>query len=228
VRSETGFTLLEIMLAMLILGMVVAMVSMSLSGSIKVIEGATDQGNLYYRAQVVFERISEDLNGAMLPDDVEFKGGQETSGDGQRVLLSFASLAHLVFDAQTDQPGLGLISYAVQPDTEDSRQLLLLRADSLYHPQGGEKTTTETEAFLLSDRLRSVTLTFLDRNGEELESWDTTARSEEPDKKRRLPAAVSCRLEFWLDVDTESTIIFQSTMLLPVGLIRPEDTDDTP
>ncbi len=224
--GKAGFTLLEIMISMLILGMVVATVSMSLSGSIKVMEGSMDQGDLYYRAQVAFERISEDLSSAMLPDDLEFIGGQENSSSGQRILLFFASLAHLDFDPENSQPGLGLISYAVQPDKEDSRQLLLLRADSLHRPQDKDAGSTETEAFLLSDRLRSVTFTFLDRNGEELESWDTTASSEEPDKKRRLPAAVSCRLEFWLDMKEESTIVFQSTMLLPVGLIRPEDKDD--
>jgi len=223
--SKAGFTLLEIMIAMLILGMVVATVSMSLSGSIKVMEGSMDQGDLYYRAQVAFERIGEDLSSAMLPDDLEFVGGQENSG-GQRILLSFASLAHLDFDPENSQPGLGLISYAVQPDKTDSRQLLLLRADRLHRPQDKDAGSTETEAFLLSDRLRSVTFTFLDRNGEELDNWDTTPSTEEPDKKRRLPAAVSCRLEFWLNMEEESSIVFQSTMLLPVGLIRPEDKDD--
>ena len=224
--GKAGFTLLEIMIAMLILGMVVATVSMSLSGSIKVMEGSMDQGDLYYRAQVAFERIGEDLNSAMLPDDLEFIGGLEKGGSGQRILLSFASLAHLDFDPENGQSGLGLISYAVQPDKDDGRQLLLLRADSLHRPQDKDAGSTETEAFLLSDRLRSVTFTFLDRNGEELESWDTTVSTEEPDKKRRLPAAVSCRLEFWLNMEEESSIVFQSTMLLPVGLIRPEDEDD--
>lgn len=223
---KAGFTLLEIMIAMLILGMVVATVSMSLSGSIKVMEGSMDQGNLYYRAQVVFERISEDLSAAMLPDDLDFIGGQEGGDSGQRILLSFASLAHLIFDSKNGQPGLALISYAVQPDKEDSRQLLLLRADRLHRPQDKDAGSTETEAFLLADRLRSITFTFFDRNGEELESWDTSASSEEPDKKRRLPAAVSCRLEFWLDVEEEKSLVFQSTMLVPVGLIRPEDKDD--
>lgn len=225
-NSKAGFTLLEIMLAMLILGMVVATVSMSLSGSIKVMDGSLDQGNLYYRAQVAFERISEDLNAAMLPADVEFIGGLEQESSGQRILLSFASLAHVNFDQDNGQSGLGLISYAVQPNKEDERQLLLLRADRLHRPQGDTAGSVETEAFLLADRLRLVTFTFFDRNGEELESWNTAADSEEPDKKRRLPAAVSCRLEFWLDVEEESTVVFQSTMLVPVGLIRPEDEDD--
>jgi general secretion pathway protein J len=207
--------------------MVVATVSMSLSGSIRVTEGSMEQGNLYYRAHIAFERISEDLNAALLPDDLDFMGGLEQESSGQRILLSFASLAHLIFDRQNGRPGTAQISYAVQPDKEDSRKLLLLRADRLHRPQDEAAAgSIETEAFLLADQLRSVTFTFFDRNGEELESWDTSADSEVPDTQRRLPAAVSCRLEFWLDMEKESSLVFQSTMLLPVGLIRPEDDDD--
>ncbi|CAK8721045.1 MAG: general secretion pathway protein J [Candidatus Electronema aureum] len=226
-RARAGFTLLEIMLAMLVLGMVVAMVSVSLSGSIKIIEGTLDQGDVYYRAQVAFERISEDLTSALLPEDADFISDQEAGSSGQNSVLSFASMTHLVFDSKNGQPGLGLISYAVQPDKDNPKHLLLLRADSLHRPTDGEKKSgQEVEAFLLADRLRSVKFTFRDQNGEEQESWDTTATEEDPTKKRRLPAAVSCRLEFWLDDEQETSISFQTTVLLPVGLIRPAEQDD--
>ena len=70
---NAGFTLLEILLAMLVLGMVVSMVSLSLSSSISAIDSTQEQGEIYYRAQVqapatmklserseVFHRISSD------------------------------------------------------------------------------------------------------------------------------------------------------------------------
>ncbi|MCI5124306.1 MAG: type II secretion system protein, partial [Candidatus Electrothrix sp. AR5] len=63
--KESGFTLLEIMLAVLILGLVVSMVTVSLSGSIRAIDVTLKQGELYYRAQVAMERISEDLTTAL-------------------------------------------------------------------------------------------------------------------------------------------------------------------
>jgi hypothetical protein len=91
---------------------------------------------------------------------------------------------------------------------------------------GKKKSGQEVEAFLLAERLRSVKFTFRDQNGEEQESWDTTTTDEDPTKKRRLPAAVSCRLEFWLDDEQETSISFQTTVLLPVGLIRPAEQDD--
>jgi len=221
---QSGFTLLEIMLAMLILGMVVAMVSVSLSGSIKVMEGAMDQGDVYYRAQVALERISEDMTAAVLTQDTDFIGGGDS---GKSIVLSFASTAHLVFDQETGLPGLGLISYAVQPDKDNPGQLLLLRADSLHRPVGEEqKNGGETEAFLLADRLRSVQFSFRNQNGEEQESWDTTVKDGEEDEERSLPAAVFCRLEFWLDEEQESSIAFQTAALLPAGLIRPQPEEN--
>ena len=63
------------------------------------------QGELYYRAQVAMERISEDLTSALLTSDMEFIG-EEGSGSGdQSALLSFSSMAHLVLDPENDEPG---------------------------------------------------------------------------------------------------------------------------
>ena len=225
-HQNAGFTLLEIMLATLVLGMVVAMVSATLSSSIKAIDATMEQGEIYFRAQVAMERIREDLASAVLPQQVEFIGNKG-EGDSDGALLSFASMAHIVFDQENGQPGMGLISYGVQPDREDDQQLILLRSDVLYRPVGDEEKGGETGApFLLSDRLRSVTFSYIGLDGEESESWDTTVEEgKEEENERRLPAAVSCRLEFWLDQNEDFSITFQTTVVLPVGLIQPESEE---
>ena len=209
------------MLAMLVLGMVVAMVSLSLSGSIKAIEATSEQGEIYYRAQVAMERISEDLASAVLSEHVEFIGTKGESDTGRTDELSFASLAHLVFDSENGQPGMGIISYAVRPDNIDEQQLVLLRSDVLYRPMEEQaERENDVEPFLLCDRLRSVRFSFIDQNGEELETWDTRVEEGREKDERRLPAAVSCRLEFWINRDEETSIIFETTVILPVGLIQ--------
>ena len=224
-NDQSGFTLLEIMLAMLVLGLVVSMVSLALSSSINVIQATLNQGNIYYRAQVSLERISEDLISAVLPEEIEFIGGQGDGENGSANLLSFASMAHLVFQAKDGQAGMGILRYAVQADKEHEGQFILVRADELYRP--GWSEDQETEAFLLCDRLRSVKFSFIGSNGEKLDSWDTTVTEEDEEQERRLPVAVSCLLEFWLDQDEETTQSFQTTVILPVGQIQaePEDTD---
>lgn len=226
--EQAGFTLLEIMLAVLILGLVVAMVTASLSGSINAVDATITQGELYYLAQVAMERINEDLSSALLTGDMEFIGQLGSGGSGQTVLLSFSSLAHLVLDPENDRPGLGRINYAVQPDPDRSGHLFLMRSDVLQRPTEDGRESGEVEAYILADRLRSVDFIFYDYQGEEQESWDTTVPEddEEAAVKRRLPAAVKCRLEFWIDTEAERTITFQTTILLPTGLIRPEPEDE--
>ena len=225
--KEFGFTLLEIMVAVLILGLVVSMITVSLSGSIKAIDVTMKQGELYYRAQVSMERISEDLTSALLTSDMEFIGGKGRESNDQSVLLSFSSMAHLVLDPENDKPGMGRISYAVQADQDHDGHLLLLRSDVLQRPTEDGKGTREVEAFILADRLRSVTFTFFDHLGEEQESWDTTVQEddEEAKAKRRLPAAVTCRLDFWINEEEEQALSLQTSVLLPTGLIqaKPEE-----
>ena len=221
-RKESGFTLLEIMLAVLILGLVVSMVTISLTGSIKAIDVTLQQGELSYRAQVALERISEDLTSALLTSDREFIGEQGNGSGDQTILLSFSSMAHLVFDSEIDQPGMARINYAVQPDRKHAGHLLLLRSDVLQRPTEDGQKSTEVEAFILADRLRSVMFTYIDHSGEEQENWNTTVQEgdEEAEAKRRLPAAVSCRLEFWMNEEEERTATFQTTILLPTGSIQ--------
>jgi prepilin-type N-terminal cleavage/methylation domain-containing protein len=223
--KESGFTLLEIMLAVLILGLVVSMVTVSLSGSIKAIDVTMKQGQLYYRAQIAMERISEDLTSALLTSDMEFIGEQGSGNDDQSVLLSFSSMAHLVLNPENDEPGMGRISYALQADQNHDGHdghLLLLRSDTLQRPTEDGKESGEVEAFILADQLRSVTFTFLDHLGEKQESWDTTVQAgdKEAETERRLPAAVTCRLEFWINEDEEQTLFLQTSVLLPTGLIQ--------
>lgn len=225
--GNDGFTLLEIMLAVLILGLVVAMVSFTLSGSLKAIDGTREQGEIYYRAQVALERISDDLSSTLLTDYVDFFGGESQGSTEEKPVLSFASMAHLVFDSEHDNPGLGSIAYFVIPAENDEQQLLLLRSDVLYAPDEnqGDKDS-EVEAFLLCDRLKSVRFVFINRAGEEVESWDTRKQENEKKTKRLLPAGVKCVLEFWLDRAAETTLTFSTAVVLPTGLIQPGSEGD--
>jgi len=214
---------MEIMLATIILGMVVSMVTLSLSGSLRVVDATRDQGDLYYRAQVALQRISEDLESALLIDGTDFVATATGEAAEKQVLVRFTSMAHVAFDPEGDQDGMGRIGYALIPDPENEGELVLLRSDRLATPQQKEPDEEFRGGFLLSDRLRSVAFAYFDSEGEEFDSWDTRvdpqADAKEKLLKRRLPVAVSCRLEFWLDQDRETTLIFQTSVKIPTGMI---------
>lgn len=215
-------TLLEILLAMFILAMVVSMVAMSLTGSLNVLEATGTQGELYHRAQVAMLRISEDLASAVLVDGVEFVGTDNEEEGQEADTLEFSSTAHVVFDPEHDHPGMAVISYSLVADEENKGGFLLLRGDDLLtgtvtKGQGPQ----EKGGYLLCDRLRAVSFTYVDEQGEEHETWDTEVDPNLPNPVvRKLPVSVICTLEFWVDREAESSIEFTTRILLPAGLIN--------
>ena len=214
--ARQGMTLLEVLLATFILATVIAMVTMALSGSVEVVNATRDQGEVFYRAQVTLQRISEDLASALLTEDSDFIGQGESPGAGEPI-LSFTSTAHVVFDPENDHPGNARISYRVVPDKENATELLLLRSDErLPIPEGGGEN-----GYLLCDRLRSIRFSYTDQAGEESDSWSTEAEGLST-AVRELPVVVTCTLELWLDSEQDSSIEFSTSVLIPVGLIRAE------
>lgn len=223
-RDQGGMTLLEIMLALLILGTVMTMVSISLSGSLDVLNATRDQGDIYHRAQVALQRISEDLTSAVLVDKVEFVGGDEQLDGGDADSLQFTSTAHVVFNHKVDNQGVAVITYSVQEDPEREGELVLYRSDQLLvtnDPREG--IDNKKNGFILCDRLRSVNFIYFDVNGDEVDAWTTDADMLSEKSDRRLPVAVSCTLEFWIDRDQETSIEFSTSALLPVGLINAQN-----
>ena len=221
--DQRGMTLLEIMLALLILGTVVTMISITLSGSLNVMNATQDQGEIYHRAQVALQRISEDLASALLVEDdgVDFVGVDEQVGGQDADSLQFASTAHVVFNKADDNPGIAVISYTVQEDSENEGGLVLIRSDELLATTAKNNGGKVAGGFLLSDRLRSVNFRYVDENGEETDSWTTLDDPFSGSKSDpKLPVAVSCTLEFWLDRENDFSVEFSTSVLLPVGMIN--------
>lgn len=228
-QDSRGMTLLEILLAMLVLTMVVSMVTLSLSGSVQAVNATREQGEIYYRAQVALQRISEDLASALLVEGVEFTGEDNDIAGRNAALLSFTSTAHIVFDPASDHPGIAIIGYTVRADEENEGELLLLRRDDLL--TAGDLADPDADgagSFLLSDRLRAVNFTYIDDAGEEHDTWSTFIEDGADPTDRKLPVAVQCTLEYWLDREDETSIEFSTGVLLPVGLINAQYDQKNP
>lgn len=229
-HSTSGMTLLEVMLATLVLAMVVAMVSLSLSGSLQTIDAALDQGGLYRRAEIALSRISEDLAGAQLVSEFDFIGERGEEGAERSDSLSFVSSSHVYFTPSQGSSGLALIQYRTEPKDDGSPELVLYRTDTLLRPLSEEETkeltASEDTGLVLCDKLRSVSFTYFDHNGDMQEIWDTEQDSEQNEDPPSLPAAVSIRLEFWLDEEEERSIPFSTKVLLPAGFVQATERED--
>lgn len=225
---DQGFTLLEVLLAVAVLGVVMAMLSLSLSGTLRVVDATQQQEVRYHQAQVALRRLSEDLTAAVLTSEKGFVG-LKNERDGQRAdTLAFASLAHLVLNPEQQRPGVAAISYQIRADGEDQRRLRLLRADTPLLP-GAEDAgpVAVEEAYLLADNLRSVRFGFTNSQGQVFDSWQGGLVAEEQAEPLALPALVSCTLEFWLDPDQGSSQTFTTGVLIPAGLVTATPAKDT-
>jgi len=220
---EKGFTLLEVLLAITVLGVVVAMLSLSLSGTLKVIEATENQEEMYHQAQTTLRRITEDLAAAVQTKERVFIGKKIETESQRTDSIAFASLSHLVLNPEKQKPGVAIIRYQLQADTEDTRRLRLLRSDTLLLPGVDySKPEVEDRSFLLADNLRSLRFKYFDQQGQEFDTWEGAADAAGQQGVPPLPAAVHCTMEIWVDPDKEMVQAFSTGVLIPAGLVVAE------
>ena len=218
--GDKGFTLLEVLLATTVLGVIMAMLSLSLSATLRVVEATKQQEEVYFLAQTALRRITEDLVAAVPVANSPFSGQKKTLRDRRVDTLTFTSQAHLVLNPEKQQPGVATIRYTVVADPDDERLLHLLRSDTLVLP-GVVPATERTNdaaaepAFLLADTLRAVRWSYVNRKGQEFDSWQETSITGGEEETGELPAAVHCTLEFWIDPDKDIWQSLSTRILIP-------------
>lgn len=217
-RKNQGFTLLEVVLAITVLGVVMAMLTLSLSATLRTVEATEGQEDVMFQAQTALRLITEDLTATVTTGDIPFVGRSNSIRDQHADSLTFPSQAHLVLNPEKQRSGMAVIRYQVIEDSEDKRRLKLLRSDTLALPGVSWKEDAGSNdgrepAFLLADGLRAVQWKYFDHDGQEFDSWQQEQQTGTEDKIV-LPAAVQCTLEFWLDPDKELSQSFTTRILV--------------
>ncbi len=224
--SRKGFTLLEILIAMFIFGVVLTTIFASYTGTFRIIDETESQADIYAMARTVMIRMQEDL------ESIHFKETRSSESEGSSLDLStfqgenkeikgrdadtlrFLSRAHLIFDEEDENPGVAEISYYVsENDIEDS--LALYRSD---RPELEEPHEEGTGGLILCDGLFSINIIYHDADGEMRENWD----SSEDEFKHKLPAMVSILLEFVNIRNVEKPYKFMTRVALPMARERHE------
>ncbi|MGA2525610.1 MAG: prepilin-type N-terminal cleavage/methylation domain-containing protein [Smithellaceae bacterium] len=207
-----GFTLVEIMIAILILGLVLSTVYVSYSYTMKVVRDIEYQNNLYKTARTAMDRMIKDLSSLQLSSGSFYLRAEgKTLSNREFYSLSFWSAAHLAFGENEGEGYPATISYYVQED-EGGDSFSLWRSDI-----PGAKPSTEQNisgGFLVCQNVDSWSLRFYDPTGTELESWDTSLSSAE--QKGKAPAAVKIELGLVNLNDKEKPYKFMTKVFLPV------------
>ena len=213
--NHKGYTLIEILIAVLILGIVLSTVYASYTGTFRIISEIQYDAEAYGNARSALDRMARDLQSAALwRGAFTFKTKSYTLGNREFVRLIFRSSAHIAFSDREAPDGISVIEYSVE---EGKEGYALLRNDSLYRDP--EKEPSLPDGFLLCNRVEALTYTFYDELGKEHESWDSGTKVVEMQKKR-VPAAVLIRLSVINETDRKRPHLFITRVRLPFN--RPE------
>ena len=205
-RNKKGFTLAELLIAMLIFFFVVSMTYAAFSTTFRVIEDAGSSSKYAERARVTLARMAEDLESFYFTENGIFEGKETFHGELRGDSLTFPSRAHLLFHKDAAPAGYATISYSVE-ESADQEGLRLFRRDVAYLP--GQQNEEE-QGFLLCDELREVAFTYIDENGAEQENWDSELKKESEESE--IPRAVKVRISF-PDPKKEGELLSISTLV---------------
>lgn len=209
--GSRGFTLVEILIAIFILGVVLTTIYAAYSGTLGVIKELDDESRIYKMARVTIDRISRDVCASQRSGSVfVFQSEKKSIGRREFNTLFLWSAGHLVFeeDELSGQPAS--IAYFVKEEKDGS--FSLWRSDV-----AGPKPSTDKKnegGVIICQNLRALNLKFYDAGGKDYDVWDTQSSIEQ--QKGKPPMLVQIELTMENMRDTEKPYKFTTKVFLPV------------
>ena len=219
--NNKGFTLLEILLAFFIFSILFVTIYASYSGSFKTINMTESRMEIYRKAAIAMDRISEDLQASYisnLPPNsfgnpagyTRFLGEDKDFNGRDADTMSFFARIEPLFSEELNRATGQLISYDVVQGDEEG-ELVLLRSEN---PEFIDNTE-ERGGLTLCDGLQGITFTYFDDDGAAHESWD----SDGEELEGALPRMVSVSLEFLNYENPDAPLRFMTGIALPVNYV---------
>lgn len=180
-KDYRGFTLIEILIAVLIFAIIISILFSSFRAFIVSSETLKEEMNYYETIRVVFKRISMDLESLFVlqppryqkpefnsePDPFRLIGKEETIGQTIVSSLTFISIAHIKF-ADDPREGLSIISYYLKENT--TKRFDLYRSDSLF--SFSESLESCSDSILCRD-ISDFKIVYTDSKGISHDYWDS-------------------------------------------------------
>jgi prepilin-type N-terminal cleavage/methylation domain-containing protein len=224
--NNKGFTLLEILLAFFIFSILFVTIYASYSGSFKTINMTESRMEIYRKAAIAMDRISEDLQASYistLPPNsfgepagyTRFLGEDQDINGRAADTMSFFTRIEPLFSEEMEMATGQLIFYDVVQGDEEG-ELILLRSENPEFIND----TEERGGLTLCDGLQGITFTYFDDDGAAHESWD----SDGEELEGALPRMVSVSLEFLNYENPDAPLRFMTSIALPVNYV-PEQLD---
>ncbi|MBW2580076.1 MAG: prepilin-type N-terminal cleavage/methylation domain-containing protein [Deltaproteobacteria bacterium] len=211
-RWRSGFTLLEILIAIAILALVMSSLYGAYSGTLATTEMVESARDVDQVARLALMQMVDDFSalyyrkaeGENENSPFRFQGGMDAEGEGGTV-VQFASTCHLGFDVSFPSLRINRVSYVLEKQADNQRYYRLVRMELPFVDLSGEREETAVE---LADTVESLTLTYLNEDGETLSQWDSKAEETEG----LLPRLVHIRLQ----LAGEKSRVFATTVAIQV------------
>jgi prepilin-type N-terminal cleavage/methylation domain-containing protein len=209
-RHHPGFTLLEILLAVFILGIVVSTIYAAYSGTFSIVDRTTKEAEVYAMARIALERIVEDLESIYIPEAPRGNNYGITTGDqvGDEAFtnLEFTSRAHLTFSEELKEDTIARIVYYVQEGETDA-VFALCRSDQ-PNPDSALGSGVYPPGPILCEGLTDIVFTYYDAAGAFYDHWNSSD----------VPVMVTVQLSFLNAFAPETPYMFTTGVAIPAGL----------
>lgn len=220
--NQKGFTLIEIMIAVVLLAVISVLVFQSMGSMVGSRERFETRQLAYRGANVFLDRLTRELATAVLYANVDLLGvspnGEQTSksvftatNNGDQDKLIFDNLSHTRYLKDAKESDLSEVTYFLEPQEEGDGLYAVKRRDKCpLDQEPGEKGNVS----VLLEGVKELNFRFLDPvKGEYQDEWDTTKL----DFANRLPRAVEITLVLQDPADEENSLRFKTVALLEMS-----------
>jgi type II secretion system protein J len=220
-QPRNGFTLLEILIAVTILGIIMFTIYGALSRSIFAKNRSEERAEIYAAGREAVLRMADELEGALPPRvgiDASFWGAPFQGGDAAPV-VEFLTFVRRRASASESRGGLSWVSYGLAP--QKGNRFVLWRQERLAADdtqgangdgQNADVPVAQPEPIL--DQVGSFHLYFRRPESDDwMESWNATQNADQP--PMGVPGAVA--IELALVDDNGSVHDFDTMVDLPLA-----------
>jgi len=218
VSGTRGFTLMEILLAFLILGIVLTTILASFNAVFSTTDTLKNSSRYYDMAKNCLNRMTLDLGALYItqpplyrppkfddpPDPYRIEGSNSEIGGTSFAMIRFTSNAHIPLN-QSVKHGIAEIVYYVQG--KDDGQQVLRRGDHLYPYPPFEENSGDP---VLTEHVKSLAFKYYDSEGSEYEEWDSDSK----EYSYATPTAIGIELEIG---DESVSYNFETTVRFAVN-----------
>ncbi len=225
-RSNSGFTLLEVMITLTILVTMVYTVAQLIRSGFDVKEALSQKAKITHRFDVVMDALSKDISGAFIvsvKDTVRTTSGQKRTifkiskqGDSDTIAATY--VGHRAIRENAKESDISYFRYEVRESKKEPGRKNLYRGESIRVPKD---LNEEIPMVLIAEDIAAIRFEPWDGESFSKDKWDST----NGDMRDMLPRMVRVTVLAWeespeerLGKEVKPTVQYSTILFLPYAL----------